>query len=139
MIKSKPRYPFQEKVNRFAKPLDQIGMFTFYGSGKTYMSLQWLENRQIPFPALVLCMKTNMGHWISQTGEHSDFHAVSVAGNSKKRLQILKSPADMYIVNHDVARGSVLRRYLADRVTNKPYRSIVIDESTAFKDRKSVV
>ena len=146
MMKSHPKYPFQVEINKFSKTQTKIGFFIFFGGGKTYLSLQWLDYRlhiaqaeQLPYPlpALVLSLKDPMiAQWEVQVKEHSNFRAIGVRGSADHRLSLLKTDADIYIVNYDIVRSKPVRDYLANRTTHRPYQTFIIDESIAFKEAR---
>jgi len=135
-MKSLPLYPFQEKINSFCATKNRVGIFTFYGSGKTYLSLQWLENRsktEKMFPVLVFTLKSLVPQWVNQIQLHSSYTVRSVTGTAKQRLAQLQKEAEIYVINYDAIRSKPLLKFLQQATFN----TIIADESTALKEART--
>lgn len=157
-MKSSPLYPFQTRARNFVKDKLQTGIFIGYGGGKTYLSLQWLEDLQTAghdvFPAMVLVLKTLIDQWGEQIEEHSNFTYVLAKGTAAKRIKSLKLNANISVVNYDIFRspsmleafgiqhrswetetGKVRHAFKATRQSK--FKSVIVDESTSLKEKRT--
>lgn len=136
-MKTSPLYPFQTRVDEFTKDKPQVGMFVFYGGGKTYMSLKWLEqlyltNKHI-FPVLVLTMKSLIAQWGFEIEKHCCRKYVLLEGNAEKRAKALRIPAEIYVLNYDIVRAPSLLKVLKQIHFN----TVIADESTMLKEART--
>lgn len=164
-MKSQALYPFQTRVSEFAKDKPKVGIFVGYGGGKTYLSLQWLEDMYkwrcqyhpslpSPFPALVLTLKTGIHHWGQQIEEHSSFTYVKVRGSAVHRVKMFKIKADIYITSYDLFRSpAMLKAFKITHTSEITYdgkvkhyfkglektglHTVIVDESTSLKNARS--
>ena len=133
---SQPLYDYQNTIAAFGKERSQAAYFAWYGSGKTYLALRWLEERSHDnsmFPCAVVCQKGLIEQWINEIHKHSEFSCVSVIGSSKKRLEALRQPVQIYVMNHDICRNKSVRDY----VEYQPYGTAIVDESLAIKNSRT--
>ena len=112
-MKSQPIYPFQEYVRSAIRQRKYIGLETFFGSGKTYLSLQWLADLEAQgckvFPCLVLTLKSVVPQWGEEIELHTDSDYCTVLGNSARRAKILRNvKAPIYILNYDCIRNKAV-------------------------------
>lgn len=133
---SKPIYPFQETVREYASERRWVGLGSFYGSGKTYLSLQWLADMEASgieiFPCLILTQLSLLTQWGEQIEEHTDSDYCRISGSSPIRVKKLQVRAPIYILNYDAIRNKRLRAQL-----NKiHFKSFIIDESSYFKNAR---
>jgi len=135
-IISNPKYPFQQRVNEFTRPRSNVGIFTFYGSGKSYMGLEWLDSHQ-NFPTILFGPKNLTPQWRDEIHKHSNFDCIAIPtivnDNKAKRLKQIAKSAQIYLCGYDALRSPPVRQALLD----KRFRSMLIDESTAVKNSRS--
>jgi len=136
-MKTSPKYPFQERVHRFIAQKERVGIFVFYGGGKTFMSLRWLEslydaNKKV-FPALVLTMKSLVDQWGTEIEKHCSRSYVRVTGNAQQRVKALRKQAELYILNYDAVRSVPVRSQLE----KMPFRAVIADESAMLKEART--
>lgn len=157
-MKSKPIYPFQERVRAFCRARTRIGIFVGYGGGKTYLSLQWLDDLLAlgyeMLPALVLVLNSTLTQWGEQIEQHSNFSYVLLTGDVKKREKLLKRQADIYVANYDFLRSPRMRelfsitrstyktregkiRHLFRCTKTSPFKTVIADESTILKEERT--
>ncbi|KKL86056.1 hypothetical protein LCGC14_1948570, partial [marine sediment metagenome] len=136
-MKSSPLYPYMERVDNFTKDKPQIGMFVFYGGGKTYMSLKWLERlyeAQRPiFPVLVITMGTLINQWGTEITKHCSRKFSLIQGNTNNRLKALESYAEIYVLNYDIIRSPKVRYALE----HLHFRTVIADESVMLKEART--
>jgi SNF2 family DNA or RNA helicase len=156
-MKSTPRFPFQERVSNFVANKSRTGIFVFYGGGKTYLSLKWLEDllnsgRDV-FPCLVLALKSLVPQWAKQITEHSNFTCQMIQGTAAKRLKAFKIPSNIYIANYDFLRSPTIleaaditykewtaagkRRFSYKNKSKSMFKSVIVDESTSLKEARN--
>jgi len=133
-IKSRPLYPFQSRVIRHIAGRPRVGLFVFYGGGKTYLALEWLNSLSNPWPCLILCPKSLITQWCQEIEKHSDFDAVPVIGTQHQRQQKLYEVHQIYVTNYDIVRSQVLYQILQQ----KKFRTVIADESTYLKSARTV-
>lgn len=138
-MKTTPLYPYQERVNTFTEGKPRVGIFSYYGSGKTYLSLHWLESLHLlgkqPLPCLVLTMKTPVYQWGPEIAKHtSNLDWSVVVGDAEKRVATIQRDAKMCIVNYDAIRSVPVFKAL----TAKGFRSVIADESTRLKNARTL-
>lgn len=157
-MKSTALYPYHTRVSNFIADKQRVGIFTFFGGGKTYLSLKWLEDLSAlgyeVFPTLVLVMKSLIDQWGEQIEEHSNFTYKLVQGTAEKRIQAFKAPADIYIANYDILRSPKIMQAagishriwttVAGKVKHSfkkddrgSFSSVIIDESTMLKEART--
>ncbi len=136
-MKSLPLYPYMERVDKFTKDKPQIGMFVFYGGGKTYMSLKWLERLYLAhkpiFPVLVLTMGTLVSQWGDEIEKHCSRKYILIEGNTKKRIKASQMHAEIYVVNYDAVRSPTLLQVLR----RMHFKTVIADESVMLKEART--
>ena len=136
-MKSSSLYPYMDRVDNFTKDKPQIGMFVFYGGGKTYMSLKWLERlylaRKQIFPVLVLTMGTLIEQWGEEIKKHCARKFSLVQGNINNRLKALESYAEIYVLNYDIIRSPKVHHVLE----HLHFRTVIADESVMLKEART--
>ena len=136
-MKSSPLYPYMERVDEFTKDKPQIGMFVFYGGGKTYMSLKWLsrlhEASRSIFPVLVMTLSTLVDQWGEEIEKHCYRSYSLIQGNTNNRLKALESYAEIYVLNYDIIRSPKVR-YALDHLH---FRTVIVDESVKLKEART--
>jgi len=142
MITSTPLYPYQARVRDFCRTRTETGIFAFYGAGKTYLALQWLDDQHAQgrtvYPAIVLCKKSNTTHWHEEVLKHtSGITPVVLTGSrSKKATQL--GAGDVVICNHDapsMPHGTSNPLFRA--LEQAPFRAVIVDESTKIKNSRT--
>lgn len=155
-MKTQPIYPYQELANDFVARRPRTGLFCFFGSGKTYMSLKWLETLVDPYPVLVLTKNDDLVYqWGGEIEKHTDLKYSLVRGSARKRIAALQKPADVYVINYDAIRSAPVlaafgvvrilgkhkgKPYYYYRYNNKPefkFRTVAADESTMLKEART--
>lgn len=136
---SQPKYEFQARANKEAAGKTRVVFSAYYGAGKTYLSLQWLDNlitagRDI-FPVLVLCTKDLIPQWAQQIYEHSHFTCLEVSGTNvtQKVAKLSRTDKQIFLLNYDAYRSAPVHRVLRTRV----WRTLIVDESTALKETRT--
>lgn len=136
-MKSQPLYPYQVRVSEFTEGKPRVGMFVFYGGGKTYLSLKWLEQLYLAhkpiFPVLVLTMGSLINQWGEEIEKHCDRKYILITGNAQKRAKALESYAEIYVLNYDAIRSPTLLWILKQL----HFRTIIADESPMLKTAKT--
>ena len=136
-MKTSPLYPYHVRVDNFTKDRAQIGMFVFYGGGKTYMSLKWLERLHLAhkpiFPVLVLTMGTLVNQWGEEIEKHCSRKYKLITGNARSRLKALESYAEIYVLNYDAIRSPTLLNVLK----HLRFKTIIADESVMLKEART--
>ncbi len=136
-MKTSALYPYMNRVDEFTRDKPQIGMFVFYGGGKTYMSLKWLSRlyaaHKTVFPILVLTMGTLIDQWGDEIEKHCDRSYVLIQGNIKSRLKALGIYAEIYVLNYDAVRSPTLLHFLSQL----NFKTIIADESVMLKEART--
>lgn len=103
------------------------------GLGKTrgaIAAIDWLKHTELVCPVLIVCpLSIVYNTWAQEVFRWAPHLRCTVLyGPKKKRLELLKAPADIYVINFDGL--SVIHSELLA----KNFKMIVFDESTAFKN-----
>ena len=141
-------YPYQKETSEFLASRDIVGNFTFYGGGKTYETYRWFydlwrRKGDSIWPALVCVPKSLITQWGDEAVKHTQGLLVCpIGGDRKDKLQLLKRPADVYIIGHDAitiryskSGGGEIYNPVAEQIKKMNFGTFVIDESTAFKNQ----
>lgn len=164
-MKSTALYPYHTRVSAFAKDKPRVGIFVGYGGGKTYLSLQWLEDiyrwrcqyhpsLAPPLPALVLTLKSAITQWGEQIEQHSNFSYSLIRGTAEQRVKAFKAKADISVAGYDLFRspamlkafgmthsietthdGKVKHYFKGTERTG--LRTVIVDESTLLKEART--
>ena len=161
-MKSTALYPYHIRVSEFTKGKPKVGIFVAFGGGKTYLSLQWLDDLcqlhksplTSPLPALVLTLNSVITQWGDQIKLHSDFTYALVRGTTAHRIAMFKLKADIYIAGYDLLRspkmlkafgmthrtetthdGKIKHYFKGTEKTG--FRTVIIDESTVLKEART--
>lgn len=128
----------QYAVNRIIQD-DNIGLFLDCGLGKTVITLtairelrlQWKVGRVL----VVAPKKVAEATWSNEAAQWdhlNDMKVLPVLGTSKKRIQTLNTPADLWVINRENVP------WLVDYYRNSwPFDMVVLDESSSFKNPQS--
>ena len=106
------------------------------GTGKTLSTLwayDWLRREGVARRALVLApLSTLTRVWCDEVFKHlSHLTALAVTGSRQRRLAILDTPADLYVLNHDAIRiEPVLEKLLSMDFTH-----LIVDEGAVFRNQ----
>lgn len=129
----------QYAVNRLIQD-DNIGLFLDCGLGKTVITLtairelrlQWKVGRVL----VVAPKKVAEATWSNEAAQWdhlNDMKVLPVLGTSKKRIQTLNTPADLWVINRENVP------WLVDYYRNSwPFDMVVLDESSSFKNPQSM-
>lgn len=117
---------YQRQAVGFLKNNRHAGLFLDPGLGKTATVLSSLTPEHLP--ALVVAPKRVAENvWPEEGGKwRPDLHVIPAKGSKPKRLEALASDADVVSLGRD---------NLADAVDLTKFRTLVIDESSGFKNR----
>lgn len=130
-------YPYQTRVSEFAKEKARVGMFVFYGGGKTYLSLRWWEAMCSKFPStspvLILTMKSLIHQWGKEIEKHIGLTYSLVIGTAAQRLKALKAFASFYVINYDAVRSAPILQVLR----HMHFGTVIADESTMLKEART--
>jgi len=139
LMKSSPKYPYQQEVRDFVRGKSNIGLFIYYGGGKTYLTQQWIADMtmdgHLMLPALVICPKNLVFQWGSQIEQHSNFTHSIIDGHVAERREAIKRDVDFYITNYSAIRSQI-RGDL--NILSTKISTIVFDESTYLKSAKTL-
>ena len=128
----------QYAINRLIQD-DSIGLFLDCGLGKTVITLtairelrlQWKVGRVL----VVAPKKVAEATWSNEAAQWdhlNDMKVLPVLGTSKKRIQTLNTPADLWVINRENVP------WLVDYYRNNwPFDMVVLDESSSFKNPQS--
>lgn len=128
----------QYAINRLIQD-DSIGLFLDCGLGKTVITLtairelrlQWKVGRVL----VVAPKKVAEATWSNEAAQWdhlNDMKVLPVLGTSKKRIQALNTPADLWVINRENVP------WLVDYYRNSwPFDMVVLDESSSFKNPQS--
>jgi len=103
------------------------------GVGKTPPMITWLQklSRQDGvIRSLVICPNTITENWVNELGTWSNLSSIILRGTRQKRLDLLKQPADLYLINYEGVR--VIHRELMA----KGFDAVVCDEIHHIKQYK---
>lgn len=110
-------------------------LFFECGLGKTLTAIAIIDYRKARKPGyktLVVCPNTIVENWKDEVEMHTDMSSLPLVGTKQRRTKILKETSDVYIINYESAR--ILYKELID----KEFDCVVLDESTAVKNPKSL-
>lgn len=131
---------YQEYAKDFIIEKEKAGLMLDMGLGKTIITLTAIDELMFDYfeisKVLVIApLRVAESTWDSEIEkwEHlKDLKISKVLGSEKKRIEALKLPADIYIINRENVK------WLVDRyVKNWPFDMVVIDELSSFKSNKS--
>ncbi len=100
------------------------------GTGKTLTTLGIIYERKMRFPhykTLVVVPNTLIENWQEEIEKHTDFTSVALCGSKDKRLKLLKSNVDIYLINYEAMR------LIPDELIARKFDLIVCDESQNLK------
>jgi SNF2 family DNA or RNA helicase len=125
-------FKHQKEIAEFIARNQRAMVFADPGTGKTGACLSAIKN--IKARAIVLCPKAIMvPAWVRDAQKFTPELSVAVAtAPAAKRIEALKSDADIVVVNHDGTKDLAKHIDLLD-----DFDILVVDESTAFKNKDS--
>lgn len=100
------------------------------GCGKTLETLAIIDERKTRFPkykTLVVMPNTLIENWMEEIAKHSDLTCVALRGTKDKRVALLSTPVDIFLINYEGAR------LIPDELMAAMFDLIVCDESQALK------
>jgi SNF2 family DNA or RNA helicase len=154
-MKSQYLYNYQRRSSEFASTKNRVGLFLFYGAGKSFITLKWLEDREKlgehMFPVCILCSKTVMTTWKMEIRKHTDLIVVAVEGTIKQRIEKLQQVAHIYLITYDAFKDRKVKvkseagnaykvkkhSELMDYIFEKPWRTVIADESKALANTRT--
>jgi len=98
-------YSFQETAAKKVEGRKRVGFLVYFGGGKTYLSLRWLETLTKPFPCLILCPKSAVTQWGTEIEKFTTFSYVLVEGTARQRAQALEKEVQLFVANYDAIRS----------------------------------
>ena len=132
-MKLAARHLYQEKVAKAIEGRVRVGILVYYGGGKTYLALRWLEGIG-RFPCLVLCPKSAITQWGSEIEKFTSFTYSCVEGSTEKREKALLTDAQIYIANYDAIRSGLIFATMQQKL----FRTVIADESTMLKEARTL-
>lgn len=139
MEKYKP-YNYQQHCIDRIIDTPALGLFLDMGLGKTSITLSAVKQLKYYFwrsgKVLVIGPKKVVeSTWHKEAAKWeglSDLRFGFVLGTAKQRLKALDQPADIYLINRENTK------WLVDHYRNRwPFDTVVIDESSSFKNHQS--
>ena len=133
-MKTKP-FKHQQECFDLIKGREYYGLFAEPGLGKTKIALDIISYHAqagARYRALVVCPNTLVENWADEIIKHSDLSYILLTGSRGKRLTRLTHEATVYVINYESTR--ILYKELRD----KGFDYLVLDESTAVKNHKSL-
>lgn len=129
-----PLLKVQQEALAFGKQEKCWGFFGEPGIGKSLAALAWLVECKA-LPAIILCRKDDLSTWTGEILLHTKLTYIDTGTQRKssKRAELLKQPAQLYLVNHDGVKTPAIERVLRKKLI----RGVVIDESTAIANHRS--
>ena len=100
------------------------------GTGKTLTTLAIIDERKKRFPryrTLYVCPNTLIENVQDEVAKHTDLTSVALRGSRDKRTMLLKSPADIYLINYEATR------LITEELIAHKFDLIVCDESQNLK------
>ncbi len=122
-------HEYQKNIIARAKGLDGVGLFLEMGLGKSVIALSLI--RHLERPTLIIAPKAVAEN--TWTTEHKkwkelqDMDIELISGTVSQRLSILKSPSKIKVIGVDNIPWLINTGYF-------PFKCVVIDESSRFKD-----
>jgi len=135
MMKLLAMYPFQETAAKAVERKKRVGFLVYYGGGKTYLSLRWLEELGAEaLPCLVLCPKTAIVQWGTEIEKFTAFTYSLIEGTPTQRVKAIDEQRQVYVINYDAIRGDSIFSALK----LKDFKTVIADESTMLKERRTL-
>jgi len=113
-------------------------LFAETGTGKTIAGLELID--RLPAPALVVCpLSIIEPAWRRDAARfYPHLRVVSLwAPTVRKRLQALKRPADVYLLNYDGLR--ILWQRHRRALLERGFRTVILDESSVIRNPRAAV
>lgn len=132
---------YADQVNRMMFTQPRCNIFASPGMGKTVMTITALETLNVVetdvYPILVIAPKRVANTvWSQEVDEWTHLHHLKVSkmtGTPAQREAALKAHADIYVINFD---NIVWLHEMLDGKT-WPFKTVVVDESTRFKNLRA--
>ena len=133
---------YQTRATNFVESHKEAALFLDMGLGKTVSTLtalknliDWCEVRRVLVVAPKSVAQNTWSGECAKWDHLSDLRVSIIMGTEKKRMQALKVDADIYVINRDNLK------WLVDMLFSYnipwPFDTVVLDESTSFKNHKS--
>lgn len=100
------------------------------GVGKTLTTLAIIDERKKRFPTyktLYICPNTLIENVMEEVEKFTDLTCLALRGTTEKRAQLLKSKADIYLINYEGTR------LITERLIASKFDLVVCDESQNLK------
>lgn len=104
-------------------------LFLDCGLGKTRIAIELIKRRKVK--TLVVAPNTILDNWAEEIKKWSDLRYIILKGSRNKRIKLLGTPSDVYIINYEALR--ILEKELA----KERFQFIIADESQKLKGYKS--
>jgi len=104
------------------------------GTGKTLTTLGIIDRRKQRFPnykTLVALPNTLIENWVEEVAKHTDLTCVMLRGTLEKRIKLLNTKADLYLINYEALR------IITEELINAKFDLVVFDESQNIKERST--
>jgi len=133
---------YQKRATNFVESHKNAALFLDMGLGKTVSTLtaiknliEWCEVKRVLVVAPKSVAQNTWSGECEKWDHLKDLKVSIVMGTEKKRMQALKNVADIYVINRDNLKWLV--DTLFSYGVQWPFDTVVLDESTSFKNHKS--
>lgn len=124
-------YPHQKQIIKAALRKKAFAIFSDCGTGKTRCVIELIK-LNMPCRALVIAPNSVLENWEEEVKEWSSLAPVILRGSKTRRMSLLSSEADIYILNYEALR------ILEQELINKKFDYIIADEIQKLKGYKSL-
>lgn len=133
-------HDYQEYAKDFIIEKEKAGLMLDMGLGKTIITLTAIDELMFDYfeiskVLIIAPLRVAESTWDAEIEkwEHlKDLKTSKVLGSEKKRIEAMRLPADIYIINRENVK------WLVDRYAkNWPFDMVIIDELSSFKSNKS--
>lgn len=132
--------PFEHQVKafNFARHQKSCALFLDQGLGKTFVIAHLIEDKianNIIKKALIVCPRSVINAaWMSDINKFTNLKAISLHDkSSKKRAELFKEEADVYIINFEGVNNFM------DEIKDLDIQMLVVDESSKCKSYKTKI
>jgi len=118
--------PHQNAFIAWAKDRDIVANFAEPGTGKTVMTLAWLERHRARF-ILWITIPPYLRETIQEVYKHSEYRATALRTADQLSGPRRVHPGTIFVVNYERVK------LLSDTLSRTPFDAVVADESTCLK------
>lgn len=132
----------------------QFNFFLDMGLGKTFVVLSLLQyyrkNNELNKTLVIVPNEINVLSWQDEIDKFTDFKSVALSGSSKKKLDLLNCPGDIFIVNYmgflklfrlSKAKETKYNKLDLDKIDSllEGFNAVIFDEIHKLGNSKSMV